>query len=299
MALKCDIFISYRRLDSAIFSQWLAVQLNAAYGQDSVFIDTQNVRTADVWAEQIKQRLESASLVLAVIGKGWLSIADDFGRRRIDLPDDWVRQEIESSLKSGKKMLPLLVEGATLPATEALPPSIARLLDIQAFSMDLEAMQRDMTDLVKQVGSLIGRAPISPEIVYPPALLKIDSLGEQSLRDLEKRLPTWKIVSHTSEIGRKTELMRKYEFKSFLDAVHFMNTAARFIDQRDHHPEWTNIWRTLIVRLTTWDIGWKQSVLDVEVAAYLDQLYRAYTPNITEKNIDDILPPTAITAPAP
>jgi pterin-4a-carbinolamine dehydratase len=93
--------------------------------------------------------------------------------------------------------------------------------------------------------------------------------------------------------------MRKYEFKSFLDAVHFMNTAARFIDQRDHHPEWTNIWRTLIVRLTTWDIGWKQSVLDVEVAAYLDQLYRAYTPNITEKNIDDILPPTAITAPAP
>ena len=69
MAPPCDIFISYRRLDSAIFSQWLAVQLSAAYGADSVFIDTQNIRTADAWAEQIEDRLASATLMILVVGK--------------------------------------------------------------------------------------------------------------------------------------------------------------------------------------------------------------------------------------
>src|SRR4051794_11507450 len=98
MALQCDIFISYRRLDSAIFSQWLAAQLRAAYGQDSVFIDTENIRDAAAWAQQVESSLRSAALVIVVVGKSWLSISDEFGRRRIDLPDDWVRREIETSL---------------------------------------------------------------------------------------------------------------------------------------------------------------------------------------------------------
>ncbi|MBP0115226.1 4a-hydroxytetrahydrobiopterin dehydratase [Bradyrhizobium vignae] len=294
MVPKCDIFISYRRLDSAIFSQWLANQLSAAYGQDSVFIDTQNIRTADVWAEQIEQRLINSSLVLIVIGKAWLSIADEFGRRRIDLQDDWVRREIEVSLSSKKKILPVLIEGATLPAKQALPPSIAPLLDIQARTMDLEGVQRDMAEFVNEVGILLGRKPASVDVAYPFPLLTISPLDEQNLKVLAERLPTWQIVTRADEKGDKTELVRKFEFKSFRDAIHFMNTAARFIDQRDHHPEWTNIWRTVIVRLTTWDIGSKPSMLDVDVAAYLDQLYQAYAPKIRQKDIGDILPPRAV-----
>jgi pterin-4a-carbinolamine dehydratase len=290
MASPCDIFISYRRLDSAIFSQWLAVQLSAAYGQDRVFIDTQNIRTADAWAEQIEDRLKSAPLMILVVGKNWLSVSDDYGRRRIDLPDDWVRREIETSLASGKKIVPLLIEDATLPAKEALPESIAPLLGIKARSLNLEAMQKDIADLVKDVGVLLGRAPISPEIAYPFPLLKIKPLDEQNLQILKERLPTWQVVTRADEKGPKTELMRKFEFKSFRDAIHFMNTAARFIDQKNHHPEWTNIWRTLIVYLTTWDIGSKPSMEDVDVAAYLDELYQAYTPKIRQKDVDDILP---------
>lgn len=290
MAPPCDIFISYRRLDSAIFSQWLAVQLSAAYGADSVFIDTQNIRTADAWAEQIEDRLASATLMILVVGKTWLSVADEYNRRRIDLPDDWVRREIETCLAAGKKIVPLLIEDATLPDKKALPPSIAPLLDIQARAMNVDAMQRDIADLVKQVGVLLGRAPISPEIAYPFPLLKIQALDEQNLQILKERLPTWQVVTRADERGPKIELMRKFEFKSFRDAIHFMNTAARFVDQKNHHPEWTNIWRTLIVHLTTWDIGSKPSMEDVDVAVYLDELYRAYTPKIRQKDIEDILP---------
>jgi pterin-4a-carbinolamine dehydratase len=290
MGSQCDIFISYRRLDSAIFSQWLAAQLRAAYGQDCVFIDTENIRTADTWAQQIENVLRGASLVVLVIGKNWLSSSDEFGRRRLDLPDDWVRREIETSIASGKKIVPLLIEGAGLPGREALPPSIAPLLGIQTRRMDVEAISTDMTDLVKQVGELLGKTPISPEVAYPFPLLKIKPLDEQNLEILKERLPTWQVVTRAGEQGPKKELTRKFEFKSFRDAIHFMNTAARFIDQKNHHPEWTNIWRTIIVHLTTWDIGSKPSMEDVDVAVYLDELYRNYTPKIRQKDINDILP---------
>ena len=99
-----DIFISYRRLDSAIFSQWLAAQLRTAYGWNSVFIDAENIRDAEVWASQIEGFLRRSQIIVVVIGRSWLSISDEFGRRRIDLKDDWVRREIEVGLEGGRKI---------------------------------------------------------------------------------------------------------------------------------------------------------------------------------------------------
>ena len=66
-----------------------------------------------------------------------------------------------------------------------------------------------------------------------------------------------------------------------------MNTALRFISRIDHHPEWTNIWRTLVVYLTTWDIGHKPSMLAVDVAAYLDGLFAAdYERKLSQRELD-------------
>jgi pterin-4a-carbinolamine dehydratase len=290
MGSDCDIFISYRRLDSAIFSQWLAAQLRAAYGQDSVFIDTENIRDAAVWAQQVENSLASASLVIVIVGKSWLSISDEFGRRRIDLPDDWVRREIETSLRNGKRILPLLLEGAELPAREALPASIAPLLEIQARRMNIGAIAKDMAGLVKDAGMWIDKKPIAAEIPYPYPLLKIKPLDEQNLQRLEARLPTWRVVSRLSDRGEKIELTRTFEFESFQDLIHFMSTASRFIDRIDHHPEWTNIWRTLVVYLTTWDIGFKPSMLDVDLAAYLDDLYKNYVRKISQQDMVDLPP---------
>jgi pterin-4a-carbinolamine dehydratase len=288
MGSQCDIFISYRRFDSAIFSQWLALQLRAAYGQDCVFIDTENIRDAVAWAQQVESSLKSASLVIVVVGKSWLSISDEFGRRRIDLPDDWVRREIETSLQTGKRILPLLIEGTELPAREALPISIAPLLDIQARRINIGAIAKDMSSLVKDTGVWIDKKPITFEVPYPYPLLKVKPLDEQNLQRLETRLPGWRVVCRSSDKGEKIELMRTFEFESFRDLIHFMNTASRFIDRIDHHPEWTNIWRTLVVYLTTWDIGFKPSMLDVDLAAYLDDLYRSYVRKIGQRDFTDL-----------
>jgi pterin-4a-carbinolamine dehydratase len=104
---------------------------------------------------------------------------------------------------------------------------------------------------------------------------------------VQSKLPAWRVVSRAIGAVKKVELMRTYEFESFYDAVHFMNSAARFIDRIDHHPEWTNIWRTIVVYLTTWDIGHKPSMLDVDLAAYLDGLYREYERKTSSRDVAD------------
>lgn len=73
--------------------------------------------------------------------------------------------------------------------------------------------------------------------------------------------------------------MRSFEFASFEDAMHFMFSATRHIGRVDHHPDWENIWRTITIWLTTWDIGHKPSHYDVELAQYLDELFENYVSN--------------------
>ena len=60
-------------------------------------------------------------------------------------------------------------------------------------------------------------------------------------------LPGWSV-----EHGK---LHRSYRFPDFPHAIGFMATAAPFIEKRNHHPEWANVYSTVTVRLVTHDSG--------------------------------------------
>ena len=102
-------FISYRRIDSSAASRWLANIFSRTFGAQSVFIDTESIRMSDDWAERINQALRSSTLLIPVIGPGWLSASDQYRRRRIDNPDDWVFNEIRHALESKVRILPVLL----------------------------------------------------------------------------------------------------------------------------------------------------------------------------------------------
>jgi hypothetical protein len=59
-----------------------------------------------------------------VIGRQWLTATDNAGRRRLDSPRDFVRIEIEAALQRDIPVIPLLVQGASMPDEDNLPPSI-------------------------------------------------------------------------------------------------------------------------------------------------------------------------------
>ena len=98
----------------------------------------------------------------------------------------------------------------------------------------------------------------------------IAPLSEAELETALGRLPGWTVEQQNDGA---VELVRTFEFPSFEDAMRFMATAAHFISETDHHPAWTNEYKNLRVRLTTWDAGRQISARDIRLAEYFDRLY--------------------------
>lgn len=89
-----SIFISYRRRDASTVARWLGETIEQNFGKGSVFIDTDAIEIGDEWPERIETALKKASALIVLIGAEWLRSHDEFGRRRLDNPKDWVRKEI-------------------------------------------------------------------------------------------------------------------------------------------------------------------------------------------------------------
>ena len=68
----------------------------------------------------------------------------------------------------------------------------------------------------------------------------------------------------------KTAISRRYTFKNFSEAFGFMTRAALAAEKLDHHPEWSNVYKTVDVRLTTHDAGGLTS-LDFDLARRMDR----------------------------
>lgn len=273
-----SVFISYRRRDSSTPARWLSETIERTFGNTSVFIDTGVIQTGDEWPVRIEQALAAADVLIVVIGPEWLRIHDEFGRRRLDDPDDWVRKEILYAIEKKLMIVPLLISNAELPEQEGLPTSLVPLLRHQAYRLRDEHWQDDVIRLLDRLAQ-VGLERTGPVVEYPPPGKRPRELSEQEMTEVLNGLPEWKLAARIGSRGEKrTELTRTFIFASFEDAMHFMFVATRHISKVDHHPDWENIWRTITVWLTTWDIGNKPSAFDVELAQYLDELFQKYDP---------------------
>jgi len=50
-------------------------------------------------------------------------------------------------------------------------------------------------------------------------------------------------------------LHRDFEFRDFVEAFGFMTTVALLAERMNHHPEWSNVYNRISIRLTTHDVG--------------------------------------------
>ena len=51
------------------------------------------------------------------------------------------------------------------------------------------------------------------------------------------------------------KLHREFRFANFVEAFGFMTSVALVAEKMDHHPEWSNVYSTVVVDLTTHDAG--------------------------------------------
>jgi 4a-hydroxytetrahydrobiopterin dehydratase len=70
---------------------------------------------------------------------------------------------------------------------------------------------------------------------------------------------------------QEDSLQTQWKFKNFLQAMAFMNEVAEVAERMNHHPEWSNVYNRVNVRLTTHDAG-GLTALDFELAQAMDSL---------------------------
>ena len=82
---------------------------------------------------------------------------------------------------------------------------------------------------------------------------------------LAEDLPEWRGVE-----GRDA-ITKRFVFKDFNAAFGFMARVALVAEKMDHHPEWSNVYRTVDVVLATHDAG-GLTALDVVLATAMDRI---------------------------
>jgi 4a-hydroxytetrahydrobiopterin dehydratase len=72
---------------------------------------------------------------------------------------------------------------------------------------------------------------------------------------------------------RREALTKTFQLKSFREAMGFMVRAAFEAEALNHHPEWTNVYNRVAVRLNTHDAGGKVTAKDVELAGRMEKVF--------------------------
>ena len=75
----------------------------------------------------------------------------------------------------------------------------------------------------------------------------MERLDADQIRERLGSLPGWSL--------REGKLYREYGFADFVEAFGFMTRAALAAERMNHHPEWSNVYNRVTIRLTTHDAG--------------------------------------------
>lgn len=149
------VFLNYRRDDSEGYVGRLYDHLNRRF-PGRIFRDVTELRPGEDFVDALEREGQSCKVLLAVIGRHWLTVADASGHRRLDDPRDILRQEIVHALQRNILVIPVLVGGANMPPIEELPADLGRLGRRQALPISELDFEHDMERLIRAVEQAIG-----------------------------------------------------------------------------------------------------------------------------------------------
>jgi hypothetical protein len=143
------IFISYRRSDAAGHAGRLYDQLAMRFGEANIFKDLDSMEPGADFGEVIEEAVARCDALLAVIGSDWLT-------PRLEDPDDWVRLEIANALARKVRVVPVLVEGAKMPAPSELPDDLSALSRRHAVELSEAGWNAQVAELLDRLEAVTG-----------------------------------------------------------------------------------------------------------------------------------------------
>jgi hypothetical protein len=150
------ILISYRRADSSAIAGRIADRLANHYGENSVFMDVDSIPIGTDFRTQIHETLQRTDVLIAIIGPNWLGKNSD-GPARMNEKTDGVRVEIETAFERKIRVIPVLVDGAKMPASSELPPEFRDFAFLNAAEV---ATGRDFRTHMDRLVDAIGHSAV-------------------------------------------------------------------------------------------------------------------------------------------
>lgn len=174
---SANIFINYRREDSAGHAGRLFDRLSQHF-PGRVFMDIDTIEPGVDFAEVIEQAVGCCEVLIVVIGREWLHLQDAAGRRRLENPQDFVRMEVAAALERNIRVIPVLVEGASMPRAEDLPPDLAKLARRNAIELSDARWSFDVDRLIQTIEGVLREKRPSAMLPATPAPSRPASTGE-------------------------------------------------------------------------------------------------------------------------
>jgi hypothetical protein len=167
-----SVFVSYRRSDSPSAARQIADALRARFGEERVFFDTRDLAVGVDWHREIEDRVRGCDVVVAVIGKQWVALAQERGQRKVLAPqeEDVVRTEIEAALRGGGRVVPVLVDDAALPARDLLPRPFRPITALNAVTLRHASWDQDLESLVVALAEPRPAAAPQATVTEPPVV---------------------------------------------------------------------------------------------------------------------------------
>lgn len=230
------IFINYRRGDNSAAAGRLYDRLEQEFDKDKLFMDVDDISAGQDFVFELQRQVAECDVLLAVIGNRWLDVADAEGKRRLDNPDDFVRIEIAIALLLGKRIIPVLVNEAHMPAADALPEHLKPLARRNAIRLTHEQFKAGAQGLINGLKAALSEAEaeraahteaerLAAEEVRKRRDAKEEARAAQVAREAAARAK----AGLTPEEIRKAEELANWDFiKDRQSAEDFRDHLARF-----------------------------------------------------------------------
>jgi hypothetical protein len=162
------IMISYRRADAPDMAGRISDHLSTKYGEKNVFFDFNSIPTGANYRKRIEKAIVNSNVVIVIIGQHWLGKNADGKPSRMADASDNVRVELDTAMKHAKPILPLLVNGAVMPAESEFPDSLKELASYNAGRVDSgQDFRMHMTHLVDSIEATLTENSPADSAVRP------------------------------------------------------------------------------------------------------------------------------------
>ena len=186
-----SIFVSYRRTDAAGHAGRLYDQLANRFGAANIFKDLDSMEPGADFAEVIEDTVARCDALIAVIGSDWLS-------SRLEDPEDWVRLEIAHALARKVRVVPVLVEGAKMPAPTDLPEDLSALSRRHAVDLSETGWHAQVTELLDRLEKLLDADNDAPAAGPVAQVRPADARPPSGDRQEEGPAGTWTVDAQWS-----------------------------------------------------------------------------------------------------